>query len=190
MAGAPLLHVERPAALPPPPGVLAHRIADLTDGSGDPVARRLGADALTALAAMWLGSDPRRAAALLEAALRLDAGAARATLLLAEALARREELARAIALAGRVMASSPERVDARLAEARYRLMAGDLDGAAQGFGRAAALAPGAAAPRVGMAKVARARGALAEARSEVDRALVIDPSDGEARALLRELERR
>src|SRR5262249_50091373 len=108
-------------------------------------------------------------------------------LLLAEALVRHDRLPQAIRLADRMVEHHPGDDAALLAAARYRLLAGDLDGAEARFRRVSALAPASPAPPTGLARVARAPGPDGLARAEVERARSLSPADVESRELAREL---
>jgi len=93
----------------------------------------------------------------------------------------------ALAIIDAVLARHPDRYVARLNAARWRLVTGDSDGAARDFAAAHDLSPAAAAPLVGLARVAAARGDRAAAERYVHAAERIDSSDADLRALKKEL---
>jgi hypothetical protein len=83
----------------------------------------------------------------------------------------------------------PDRYVARLNAGRYRLALGDVDGAGRDFAAAHERLPEAAAPLVGLSRVAHARGDRVAAQRWLRGAEKADGNEPEVRAWRKELER-
>ncbi len=142
----PLYHVGDDGPLPPA-RPLAERVAALLSPARDPTARIVECEALVALGRAYLSrNDAARANALFETAVAVRPGDAAASVDLAVIRARGGDVRGALALVDTVLARDPDRYVARLNAARYRLVLGDLDGAARDFSAAHALTTDAPAP--------------------------------------------
>jgi tetratricopeptide (TPR) repeat protein len=191
VAGVPLDRLSPTPEPLPPVRSLIDRIAALLGDPRDALARRLEAHAISELGAAFASAgDVARASALFETALRVRPEDAAAAVNLAVMQARQGRPAEALALVERVLAREPDRLAARLNAGKWRALTGDLDGAEREFRLARRSAPDAAGPRVGLARVAQARGDLPRARKLADEALAIAPEDAEARSLVEDLRRR
>jgi len=178
------------AAAPPLPAArpFAAAVDEWLAPGGDPLVRRLAANALSSLGRLYLQrGDETRAGALFEAALGARPEDAVAATDLAVVKARRGDFAGARDLCTRVLEREPGRVVARVNRGRYRLALGELDGAAADFAAARARAPREPAPLVGLARVALQRNDRPEAARRAHEALELAPADPEARALAAEL---
>ncbi len=130
------------------------------------------------------------AAAEQREAIRLDPTLAGAHARLGEALLARGEQARARAALETALALEPGQLRARLALARILLSGGDREGALACLRRAVREAPDGpsrASARVQLALTLEGAGRRAEAAAELEAALADDPSDEEARRMLRRL---
>ncbi|HEY2744440.1 MAG TPA: tetratricopeptide repeat protein, partial [Polyangia bacterium] len=188
----PLYPVERGghAAPLPPARPLAERVTTLLSPARDPTVRLVECEALVALGRAYLAhDDAARANALFETALAVRPGDDAASADLAVIRARRGDVRGALALVDAVLARDPDRYVARVNAARYRLVLGDLDGAARDFAAARALSSDAPAPLAGLGRVAAARGDRSTALAMLRAAERLDGSDADVRALRKELER-
>jgi tetratricopeptide (TPR) repeat protein len=174
----------------PPARPLAERIARLLEPARDPTVRIVECEALVALGRLYLlRGDAARANALFETALAARPGDAAAGVDLAVVHARGGDVKGALALVDAVLARDPDRYVARLNAARYRLVLGDLDGAARDFAAAHELVADAASPLVGLGRVALAKNDRSTAQHWLRAAEKADSSDADVRALHKELER-
>ncbi|MCA1664753.1 MAG: tetratricopeptide repeat protein [Myxococcales bacterium] len=145
---------------------------------------------MVALGRLYLArGDAARANALFETALAVRPGDSAASVDLAVVRARSGDVRGALALVDVVLLRDPDRYVARLDAARWRFVLGDVDGAERDFAAAHALVPGAAAPLLGLARVAVTRNDRAVAQRWLRAAEKTDSSDADVRALRKELER-
>lgn len=184
---APLLVLARSDA-PPAFGAAAVAARELLGGPGedDRIARRTLAIALTALGRLaYAAGDLDAAAALFDAAVAARPTHAVALVNLAAVTARRGDFPRAYQLAVRSIAAEPGRASSHLAAARYAIQLRDDASARRHLERAIALAPSAAAYAL-LATLDLQAGDTARGLERLNRALVLDPEDPDARGLAKQ----